>query len=113
MPTLANPHNPSSTTRSKKSVSKQATRKASKPERLEARVTAEQKQLLQKAADLQGRSLTDFIVSAAYQAATQTVLQSQILELSLQDREAFAAAVLNPPAPNEKLKAAFRRYHGQ
>ena len=47
--------------------------KTSKSERLEARLSREQKELLQWAADLEGRSLTDFVVSHAQNAAVQTI----------------------------------------
>src|SRR5689334_2549529 len=45
----------------------------SKIERLEARVSREQKQLFQRAADLEGRSLTDFMIQAIQDAAHQSI----------------------------------------
>jgi uncharacterized protein (DUF1778 family) len=78
--------------------------------RLEARVSPEIKALLQKAADLEGRSLTDFIVASVQAEALRVIQQHQTLKLSLEDSEAFVDAILNPPKPNDALKAAAVRY---
>ncbi|MBI4320891.1 MAG: DUF1778 domain-containing protein [Chloroflexi bacterium] len=81
-----------------------------KSERLEARVTRQQKELVQRAADLSGRSLTDFIVSSLQSAAEETIRTHQVIELTARDTEAFVSSLLNPPVPNERLRAAARRY---
>jgi uncharacterized protein (DUF1778 family) len=80
------------------------------PARLEARLSQETKALVQKAADLEGRTLTDFVISSVQAAAYKVIEQHQTLKLSLEDSEAFANAVLNPPQPNEALKSAALRY---
>jgi uncharacterized protein (DUF1778 family) len=79
-------------------------------ERLEARISREQKRLFQRAAELQGRTLTDFVVSSAHEAAVRTIGEMQIIRLSADDSRAFAQALLNPREPNERLRAAARRY---
>jgi uncharacterized protein (DUF1778 family) len=81
-----------------------------KPERLEARVTREQKHLIERAADLEGRSITDFLVSSAQSAAKQVIRDHGVLELTTRDREVFVRALLNPPKPNAKLRRAVKRY---
>jgi uncharacterized protein (DUF1778 family) len=81
-----------------------------KPERLEARLTSEQKNLLQRAAEIEGRSLTDFVVSSAQTVAKQVIQEHELLILSAKDREVFISALLNPAPPNEKLRRAVRRY---
>ena len=53
---------------------------AARGERLEARISAEQKGLLQRAADLQGRTLTDFVVQSAHDAAVLDTLWSAALD---------------------------------
>lgn len=85
------------------------TEAATKRERLEARVTADQKALFLQAANLQGRSLTDFIISSAQAAAEETIRTHQIV-LSAQDSALFVEALLNPPEPNENLRRAMQRY---
>jgi uncharacterized protein (DUF1778 family) len=65
--------------------------------------------LLKHAAQLQGRTLTDFVVTAAQDAARQAVEQADWVRLSLADQERFAAALLAPPKPAPALKRAFTR----
>ena len=81
-----------------------------KRERLEARVSPEQKALIERAAQLQGRSITDFLVASAQQEAERVIREHEVLVLSPRDSEAFVRALLNPPPPNEALCAAFRRH---
>jgi uncharacterized protein (DUF1778 family) len=49
-------------------------------------------------------------VQSAVENAQRVIRESQFLDLSQRDRIAFVEAVLNPPAPNEKLKQAAERY---
>lgn len=79
-------------------------------ERVEARVTPQQKRLLERAAALDGRTLTDFVVSSAQAAAAETIARYELLELTPDDQDVFVAALLNPPAPNKALRAAAERY---
>ena len=78
--------------------------------RLEARVTDEQKSLLQRAAALTGRSLSDFIVTSAQEAAVRTIHDYELVRLTVDERTAFVTALLNPPAPSERLKKAAKTY---
>ncbi len=80
-------------------------------ERVEARVTPEQKKLLERAAALEGRSLTDFVVNSAQAAAADTITRHELLKLTPEDQEAFVAALLNPPPPNHALREAAARYN--
>ena len=81
-----------------------------KPARLEARVTAEQKDLFQQAALLLGRSLTDFMVSALQEMAKRTILEHEVIQLSLRDQKLFVQSILNPPEPNVNLLKAAKRH---
>jgi uncharacterized protein (DUF1778 family) len=83
---------------------------AIKTARLETRLTAEQKALFQRAADLTGRSLTDFILTSAQEVAARTVREYDVLTLSGRDRELFVNALLRPAAPNWRLRQAAGRY---
>ena len=80
---------------------------AAKTERLEARVPVLLKQIIQRAADLQGRSLTDFVVATLDKAARETVRERELMKLSAEDSSTFANALINPPKPNATLKRAF------
>jgi uncharacterized protein (DUF1778 family) len=84
--------------------------KTRKIERLEARVTREQKRIIAHAAELRGTSVTDFVVVSAQQAAAETIKDLETLSLRDEARNAFVKALLNPPAPNAAAKAAARRY---
>ena len=77
--------------------------------RLEARLPADVHALLKRAAEIQGRTLTDFVVSAARDAACRTIEETEVLRLSLEDQRRFAAALRNPPKPNAALRRAARR----
>ncbi len=77
--------------------------------RIDARISTELHTMLKRAAELQGRSVTDFVVSTVQEAARQTIRQSEILALSVADQECFANALLSPPKPNQALKRAFKR----
>jgi uncharacterized protein (DUF1778 family) len=77
--------------------------------RLEARLPNEVHALLKRAAEIEGRTLTDFVVSAAREAACRTIEEAEIIRLSLEDQRQIAEALLNPPEPAPALKRAFQR----
>lgn len=79
-------------------------------ERVEARVTPEQKKLLERAAALEGRSLTDFVLTSAQAAAADTISRHELLKLTRDDQSVFVAALLHPPAPTKELRRAAARY---
>jgi uncharacterized protein (DUF1778 family) len=82
-----------------------------KVERLEARLSPADKALFQEAATLQGRSLTDFVVNSALEAAKRTVRQNEFVDLTRRDRIAFVEALLNPPPPSDRLRRAMHRHN--
>ena len=78
--------------------------------RLEARISTELHGLLKRAAELQNRTMTDFVVSAVQEAALRAVDQAEVIRLTLADSERFAKALMSPPKPNAALKRAFARH---
>lgn len=80
-----------------------------KQERLDARLTADQKALIQKAADLEGRSLSDFVVASAFAAAEERVRRHEVMVLSERDSRLLVELLSNPPPPNERLRELARR----
>jgi uncharacterized protein (DUF1778 family) len=78
-------------------------------ERLEARVTAEEKELLQEAAAARGLTLTAFVTSSAREAAMKVLREQHVIELGRKDQRAFADAMLNPEPPNERLRTVAKR----
>ena len=87
-----------------------ATSSRPKRERLEARVSAEQKALFERAAALSGQSLTAFVVSSLQSAAEETIRSREVTKLSREDSILFIETLLNPPEPNEALREAAREY---
>ena len=65
--------------------------------------------LLKRAAEIQGRSMTDFVVAAVQDAAHRAIEESEVVRLSMADQECFAQALLSPPKPAPALKRAFDR----
>ncbi len=78
--------------------------------RLEARLSPDVQSVLKRAADLQGRSLSDFVIAAAHDTAMRVIEQAEILRLSRSDQVRFAKALINPPAPSAALKRARKRH---
>ena len=78
--------------------------------RLEARISPELHALLKRAAALQDRTLTDFVIAAVQDAAQQAIEQAEVLRLSAADQERFAQALLAPPPAAPALERAFARH---
>lgn len=77
--------------------------------RLEARISTDLHAMLKRAAELQGRTMTDFVVAAVQDAAQNAITQAEVIRLSLADQECFAQALLSPPKASPALKRAFTR----
>jgi uncharacterized protein (DUF1778 family) len=65
--------------------------------------------MLKRAAELQDRTVTDFVVAAVQEAAQRAIHASDVITLSLADQKAFAGVLLAPSKPNAALKRAFVR----
>jgi uncharacterized protein (DUF1778 family) len=83
---------------------------AKRTERLDARVTKEEKRVVETAASLRGISVTDLMRTAITDAANKIIRENEILTLSERERQAFVQALMNPARPNEAAVAAVRRY---
>ncbi|MCU0781759.1 MAG: DUF1778 domain-containing protein [Akkermansiaceae bacterium] len=75
-------------------------------ERLEARVPVPLKRLISRAAALEGRSITDFVIATLERHSAAVVQEHEILELSVRDSESFAKSMISPPEPALPLRAA-------
>jgi len=91
-------------TKSKRKTSRE------KAYRFDARLNADQKILIQRAADLEGRTMTDFVLHSAETAAERTIQERSMLILSVRETEAFVKAILNPAEPGAVLRAAAQQY---
>lgn len=78
--------------------------------RLEARITKAQKDLFKQAAALQGRTVNEFVVQAATDAAAQVVEEREVFKLTPEEQLAFAEGLLGPIKPCPRLQKAARYY---
>jgi uncharacterized protein (DUF1778 family) len=79
-------------------------------ERLEARISSEQKGLLQRAASLQGRTLTEFVIESAREKAESVIREQELITLTARDRKIFVNALLAVPVPSKELRNAAEHY---
>jgi uncharacterized protein (DUF1778 family) len=78
--------------------------------RFDARLNEEQKILIQRAADFEGRTMTDFVLHSAEAAAQKAIAERALLILSARETETFVNAILYPAEPRTILRSAARRY---
>jgi uncharacterized protein (DUF1778 family) len=78
--------------------------------RIEARIAPEALAVVRRAAEIQGRSISDFVVAATQDAAQRTVAEVEVIRLSREAQEQFVSMLLNPPPPSEALLRALERH---
>jgi uncharacterized protein (DUF1778 family) len=83
-----------------------------KDERLEARVPADLKTMFQRAADLEGVTLSDFVITALVERSRVTIREHEVITLTGRNREVFLEALQNPPKISPKLAAALNEMRG-
>jgi len=83
---------------------------AKRTSRIEARIAPAALRVVKRAAELQGRSISDFVVAAAQEVAHRTIEEAQVIRLSVEDQQRFVELLLNPPAPAPALKRAKRAH---
>jgi uncharacterized protein (DUF1778 family) len=77
---------------------------------LQARVTSERKRVIEQGAALLGMSVSDLLVFSAYEKATATIKDHEVLELSRRASEQFAEALISTEEPSEAFKKGSARY---
>ncbi len=65
---------------------------------------------LKRAAEIQGRTLTDFVAAAADEAACRAIEETEIIRPSIEGQRQFAEAILHPPAPTKAWRKAVKRH---
>ena len=78
----------------------------SRTARIEARITPDALLVVKRAAELEGRSVSEFVVAAAQDAAQRTIEESHLIRLSVEDQARFADLLMNPPEPTHALRRA-------
>jgi uncharacterized protein (DUF1778 family) len=82
----------------------------SRQSRLEARIAPEVHATLKRAAEIEGRSLTDFVVAAASAAARRTIEQTEVMRLSAESAAFVAGLLADPGTPAPAMERA-RGHH--
>lgn len=82
----------------------------SRSARLETRIAPDTLQLAKRAAQIEGRSLSDYVATAVDMAARRTIEETHIIRLSVEGQRRFAELLMDPPRPTEALQRAFERH---
>ena len=78
--------------------------------RIEARISPNVHAIIKRAAEIQGRTLSDFVATATQEAAQRIIEQAEVIHLSMADQQRFAEALLSPPSPSPVLRRAMARH---
>ncbi len=81
-------------------------RESSRNARIEARIAPDALAIVKRAAEIQGRSVSDFVVAAAHEAAQRIIEEAHLIRLSVDDQRRFVDSLLNPPEPSPALMRA-------
>jgi uncharacterized protein (DUF1778 family) len=80
-----------------------------KTSRLDARVTPDLLQQLRRVAEIQGRSVSDYVTATLREAVQKDIAEMEVIRLSREASERFAAALIDPPDPVPALRRAFEQ----
>lgn len=81
-----------------------------KNERVNLRLDAAAKRRLERAASVEGKTVSGFILSSALARAEQAIERHETMTLSGRDARAFLDAILDPPKPNARLRKALAEH---
>jgi uncharacterized protein (DUF1778 family) len=77
---------------------------AAKRETLNVRIKPDDRNLIDRAARLLGKSRTDFLLESARHAAQDALLDQTLFKVSPEVYAEFVARLDAPPAPNDRLR---------
>lgn len=95
---------------SRRQAAKAARKTPMRAERVGFRIDRETKGLIERAAHLERRKLTDFCVATLANAARRTIAEHETLVLSEKERRAFFDLLIKPPKPGVRLVRAFAEH---
>ncbi len=81
-----------------------------KRDRMHLRLDAESKRRLERAASYANKSVSEFVLANAIEAADKVIGEHERMVVSDRDRDVFFEAILNPPKPNKALHNAMQWY---
>jgi len=77
-------------------------------DRIDIRISREQKELIQQASTIRGyKSVSEFVVSCVSKETKEILAEDSQIVKSMEDKRIFVHAILNPPAPNAALKKGY------
>ena len=79
-----------------------------KSNRIDIRLSDEDKQIIEKAASCSRQSVSSYIISVVIKQAQQDLIDNETIYLSNEDRDFVLSLLENPGDPNENLKNLFR-----
>lgn len=82
---------------------------ALKKQRIDLRLTDDDKSLIEEAAAMSNQTITQFMVASASERAAQVIEQHRRLVLNEESWDLVMEALSNPLAPNARLKSAAKR----
>lgn len=85
-------------------------RNASERARVDFRPRADQKALFERAAALEGQTLSEFLIRSAERRARELIQEHETLRLRGEAAERFVSLLLSPPEPNARLREAASRH---
>lgn len=80
--------------------------KKTRSKRIEARIRPDTLVLVQRAAEMKGSSISEFVVAAAEDLARKTLEEANIIHLSVEDQRRFVELLLDPPEPSAAMQRA-------
>ncbi len=81
-----------------------------KDDRLQVRLDAVSKSVLQRAANYRRKTVSQFVLATALEEAEKVIRENEFVTLSGADWTVFFDALTNPPPPNAALRKAFTKY---
>jgi uncharacterized protein (DUF1778 family) len=82
---------------------------ALKKQRIDLRLNEDDKHMIEEAAAMTNQSISQFMVSTASERAAEVIDQHRRLLLNEESWNLVMDAIINPPAPNDRLKRAANR----
>lgn len=81
---------------------------STRKERIDIRITVEDKDILEKAAEYNNLSLSSYIISVVLRQAKIDLRDNEIIVLNSNERDAFVRALTECDEPNQALKDLFK-----
>ena len=79
-------------------------------ERINLRLSETAKRRIERAASMEGKTVSAFIVSSALETAERTIDRHETVTLAREDAMRFFDALADPPPPNDRLRAVLEEH---